>query len=510
MNVNLTNIINSNYTGNLTQGEKELLIKGSLSPKEAGISMLMSMSEGEQFTGEITNITGNQITLSMGDKINITATLADALSYNIGETATFSITSNDGDRIVLKSENPKPDLLNDQGIRSALQNANLAVNETTVNLVHNLMQHNMPIDADTLNHYVKTLSDIPQATPLDVVLLGKMDIPITADNVAALHDYYNFSEGITGKVDSLIDSVIEAATAEIAPSEDNPEIVNELPVKDNPQTIQEKITPEKLQVEDKNIPVKDVDIAKTTDRQPQAELSDKSTNISKTVKDFVTAMKPDFDFSKIDESTAKDPAKLKELIKDVARETFFLKPEEVTKENLNKLYEKILTTTKRVAEKMGDNPQAAQIIDNSNTIAKDVHFLNDVNHFMSFVQVPLKMAGQNAHGDLYVYNRGRGKNIQTDDLKALLHLDMDNLGPMDIFVTLHKNNVSTNFKVADDETLSYIEAHLDELNKRLTKLGYNVNLTAAVNDGNYSFKKSVLDVEIPSVDVKRFSFDVRA
>ena len=74
-------------------------------------------------------------------------------------------------------------------------------------------------------------------------------------------------------------------------------------------------------------------------------------------------------------------------------------------------------------------------------------------------------------------------------MKALLHLDMDNLGPMDVFVLLKANNVTTNFKVASDDILAYIEEHISELNERLNALGYSVTSTVTSDKEKIFFCK---------------------
>lgn len=87
---------------------------------------------------------------------------------------------------------------------------------------------------------------------------------------------------------------------------------------------------------------------------------------------------------------------------------------------------------------------------------------------------------------------------------------MDNLGPMDVLVKLKQKNVTTNFKVADDKILQYVEEHMDELTARLNKLGYNVDNVIELNTTPYTFKSSVIENELPPAQIKRFSFDVRA
>ena len=206
----------------------------------------------------------------------------------------------------------------------------------------------------------------------------------------------------------------------------------------------------------------------------------------------------------------KTPAKLKAFLHKITGESFFLKPSEINKDNVNRLFERVLSASERLSERFSDNPRTMPIADAGKNIAGDVNFLNELNNFLTFVQLPLKMTEQNAHADLYVYKRPKSIKSESDELKAFLHLNMEHLGLLDIYVTLNNRNVSTDFKVEDEATLDYIEAHLDMLNASLIKLGYNVKLSASVNDGDYSFKKNVIEAKLPPVDVKRFSFDVRA
>ena len=173
------------------------------------------------------------------------------------------------------------------------------------------------------------------------------------------------------------------------------------------------------------------------------------------------------------------------------------------------MYSKVLQDTEALSSRFQGIKFAENMLNTNTQIKNDVSFLNQANNFMNFVQIPLRMSGHEGHGDLYVYKNNRKKIEDKDELKALLHLDMDNLGPMDVFVLLKANNVTTNFKVASDDILAYIEEHISELNERLNALGYSVTSTVTSDKGKYSFVKSVMEEEFPSVEIKRFSFDVR-
>ena len=63
------------------------------------------------------------------------------------------------------------------------------------------------------------------------------------------------------------------------------------------------------------------------------------------------------------------------------------------------------------------------------------------------------------------------KNLARKDgqVSALLHLDMEHLGPLDVYVTLKDTKVSTKFYVQNDAILDYLEANMDVLTERLQK-----------------------------------------
>lgn len=136
---NTTGITNANV--NLAQNSgsadrTQITVPSGLSPIEAGKALLMQLSTGDRLTGEIIDITPNNITISLNDSVTVKATLADSLSYNIGDIASFTIKDINKEQVVLKAgTNTNRNLFNDQTITSALKNAGLQVNEVTVSLV---------------------------------------------------------------------------------------------------------------------------------------------------------------------------------------------------------------------------------------------------------------------------------------------------------------------------------------------------------------------------------------
>ena len=138
--------------------------------------------------------------------------------------------------------------------------------------------------------------------------------------------------------------------------------------------------------------------------------------------------------------------------------------------------------------------------------------MNQLNQMFQYVQLPLQMAGQNVHGDLYVYRNKNRKMSEDGSVSAVLHLDMDNLGPIDVYVKMLEKKVTTNFYVADDSILDLINDNIHILNERLEKRGYSMNVTLKLQDdmdGEDAAVDEMFDVTRTPV-LSTTSFDARA
>ena len=206
------------------------------------------------------------------------------------------------------------------------------------------------------------------------------------------------------------------------------------------------------------------------------------------------------------------------LVKDNLSKQMLLKPEEAaTSKNIEDLYSKIINNTDKALSVLESlNSKNAEIAEAANNIKENVQFMNELNHAVTYVQLPLLMNNKSAHGDLYVYTNKRSLKNNDGNISALLHLDMDNLGPMDIYVSLvNKTKLNTHFYLQDDETIDFIEKHIDYLNKRLSDKGYDFSMNVSVK--NKPKEATDITEEFFKDDPKtqgsvavKVSFDVRA
>ncbi len=203
------------------------------------------------------------------------------------------------------------------------------------------------------------------------------------------------------------------------------------------------------------------------------------------------------------------------LLEAGMKNDWLIKPEDVAdKEKVEQLYERIREQTARMeaAFHMAGKADSAGAKSVQN-LQNNVDFMNQMNHLFTYIQFPLKMTGNEAHGDLYVYTNKKSLAKKDGNVSALLHLDMEHLGPLDVYVTMQQNlnKVSTSFTVKDEEALNLIAEHIHVLNERLEKRGYSMKANFQIKeDGATNMMQEILDQNKNISVLSKTSFDMRA
>ncbi|WP_026654949.1 MULTISPECIES: flagellar hook-length control protein FliK [Butyrivibrio] len=202
------------------------------------------------------------------------------------------------------------------------------------------------------------------------------------------------------------------------------------------------------------------------------------------------------------------------ILKNAIADDWLLKPFDVEKkDNVTSLYQKLGSQLKSMSDTITNTLGAESKLGSTVTnMQNNLDFMNQLNQIFQYVQLPLQMSGQEAHGDLYVY-RNKNKRVSEDgSVSAVLHLDMDNLGPVDVLVKMKENKVSTNFYVMDESVLDLINDNIHILNERLEKRGYTMQVKMMLHDDKDEGDMAVnemFDVNKMSV-ISTASFDARA
>lgn len=206
----------------------------------------------------------------------------------------------------------------------------------------------------------------------------------------------------------------------------------------------------------------------------------------------------------------------KELLKTEMTNQWLLEPKEVAdKEKVEQLYARIREQTAKMSEafEMVDKggTSAAKSVQN---LQNNIDFMNQMNHLFTYIQLPLKMAGNQAHGDLYVYTNKKSLAKKDGNITALLHLDMEHLGPMDVYVSMQQTKVTTNFTLRDDAALDLIAEHIHILDKRLEERGYSMKANFHLKDEEAPEETNIMQeilAQSKNISVlSSTSFDMRA
>jgi len=144
-----------------------------------------------------------------------------------------------------------------------------------------------------------------------------------------------------------------------------------------------------------------------------------------------------------------------------------------------------------------------------NKLQDNLQFMRDLNELFLYLQLPLRLAGQDSHGDLYVFTRKNKAHSNNEQLNVLLHLNMANLGPVDIHMAMKERQINAVFYL-EKSSEQLISSHLHELSDALIKLGYKIQVKTKVSESKPDFITDILQKDASVKNVSRYSFDIRA
>ena len=204
----ISNLV-SQYNNSVANGEPMTGAKGV----EKLVSSLNEMSKGMIFEGTVSSVRGNQVKLSLSNGQQILARLAGKFSFEQGQSVFFQVKNNDGGTIEIK-----PYTVDGEGanltLMDALKAAGLSVDGINLSMVNKMMEEHMPIDKTSLNQMYQLVQDNKDINVTTLVELKRLGIEINQVNAAQFENYANDKQAITIAMDSLIDELPNALSAE--------------------------------------------------------------------------------------------------------------------------------------------------------------------------------------------------------------------------------------------------------------------------------------------------------
>ena len=227
----------------------------------------------------------------------------------------------------------------------------------------------------------------------------------------------------------------------------------------------------------------------------------------------VLAEQPDVSldaFSKVIEFVNKES--VRNLFKKVVSSQWSLNVENLgDKAELSKLYERLITQSKDIANTLSEaNSKNSPAVNESiNNLNENLNFMSDINHYVPYIQIPFHSNGNMNNSELYVYTNRKNMAHSDGEISAFIHLDMDNLGPTDVLVKMYGEKVSTNFTVKDEDTLIFLEHHMDFLKNRLDAKGYSFDCKVSAGKNDKSPMEQMLYETGTHLVLQDTSFDAR-
>lgn len=509
---------------------------------------IRALVPGQTLRGEVVSREGNNAQIRLLQDVLVDAKVDVDIRLELGQNITFQVKNNG------QTLNLSPlftNMATEGTVLKALDMASLPVNENTVAMTKQLMDAGLPIDKNTLQQIWHESNAFPDAEILDLVNLHKVELPVTEENITQMASYRNLThqltagiaetgESLTNMLQGLVESgdIEQAATIysevlELLAFEDaagetvtgqqqtegplpepgvdvtvTPEEAEQMPVKPS-ATAPEAVPGQKTIIEeptetapDNGQTIKENPGAEKTQEAPQLQNLQKLLKQGLETKD-IPLLRSILHNSKV----AELPAKL-------LADRWSIKPEDVeSPEKVEELYQKLGKQLKGLSNLLEENGQrGSSAYQNVTNLSQNVDFLQQINQTYAYIQLPLHLRqGEHKTGELFVYTNKKNLARKDGQVSALLHLDMEHLGPLDVYVALKDTKVSTKFYVQNDAILDYLEANMDVLTERLQKRGYDCKCETTLRTELQQTAQAMaplLKTE-GSVPVAQYAFDVR-
>lgn len=492
---------NLDYNKNLIE-----LLSNSYTSEDAS-SVLSLLKPGQHFMGEVIDIRGQMVQIHINKEETVSAKLLDTANFVIGQKLTFQVKDKKDGVITIRPIISEE--MENLPLKKILLSAGISVTGKNLNLVKTLMNEHLPVDKQTLTFYLKQMGSFPNANLKTLILMNKNDIPITSDSLNVIENYKTNEATIINEVQSLsqeipnvILDILKESGAKAALSLQNEflQFFMEKPVASIPPQLREELVLvfEQLKIPEDSQGLKETILNKDT----SAEM------IIKEITDFFDkSILPEKNniIQKILESDSYRELFREVLLKDVLLEPKDLKEEGKLKEYYTELLEKTkdLNSVLESADK-GDSKASKTVSD----MNKSIHFMNTLNDTFAYIQLPLKLANQNVHGDLYVLKKKK-IDQNKEEFTAMLHLDLEYLGKVNIFIKMKGKTVNSTFTLEKKDSVKLIEKNLVLLTEKLSEKGYQFITSVKEEESKNEFMDELLDQGTTDSLVKRYSFDVR-
>lgn len=551
----------SDLLGQYTQNTQTAVSDSSgVKSVEQLVSTIREMAAGTIFEGTINEIQNGQVLLGLSNGEQISARMDGQVALLKGQSMFFQVKTNDGTTVAIR-----PFMVDGQSgnltLYDALKAAGLPADSKNLNMVNGMMQEQLPIDKGHLGDMARLVQKYPNADLRTIIQMTKLNLPVTEENLSQFENYRMDERNIQAKMEQIIEQLPEvmdhpnAATGQLAdksarilmviagngmqeteaktPDLQDPaqtqsttaqqtaaqqEYISEPLVS---RDVLQKLIPQLENIgmdctEFQNMLERKLESANPESVNPETASADTGmpdTDFLRQLAEFLKTPNTQSAISKKALQTLLSGRELQGILKETLESQWELRPQDLTKEHsVRQLYERLdrqMQQLEEVVKAQGNTRSGLEqtVAD----IRANVNFMDQLNQVYHYVQLPLRMSGQRANGELYVYTNKKALQEADQEITAFLHLDMEHLGSTNVSLRLWQKEITTNFYIEDDLSYAVLCEHLPELEKRLEEKGYTCNLKVTNEPKKIDFVDDFLKKDQPPTGkLRRYSFDMRA
>lgn len=529
---------------------------------------IRNLTPGQTIQGSVVSRDGTSVQIALRQDMLINARIDQSISLALGQSMSFEVKANNG--FMLSLSPLYANMANEATVMRALAAAGLPETANNIEMVAVMMEEGMPIDREALANISRLMMEFPKQDPATLIQMTRLGLPVTELNIEQFEQYQNANHQLLGSAETIMNELpgvfaelmaegkteqafhFYGSVLDIFAGEEAEETVIQ---KGEAQT---ELAEGKVVIKEAETAVKNdangtllemtqsgqekTEAAQHTQEQ-SAVLTDRQWNAlgnllkelgveegkaeqvkngelpPKEVLSLIREFIPKAGTGQIHDRVLErllGGREFESLLKAEVGRQWLIEPKDVADPHkVEQLYERIREQNIRLSEVLEMAGKAdAPVAKSVQNMQGNVDFMNQLNHMFTYIQLPLKMAGNNAHGDLYVYTNKKNLAAKDGNVSALLHLDMEHLGALDVYVTMQQNKVSTNFTLQEESSLDLIEQHIGLLNDRLMKRGYDLKAQFQVKEKEEEQDGGIMQTILSqgkNISVlSRTSFDMRA
>lgn len=570
------NIADNSYNMNIrtaapsvgTQGQSPVqagqTAPGAVSGAEpSGNAQISQVPEGQLFHGQILNVTGNEVNIMLDSSKTLLAHMSEAVNLNIGDSLTFMIKENDGANVVIRPFVEQPGMMKDNAIFKALDVNNFSPTEKNYQIAEALMRQNMPLDKAGMQRIMQQSYHYPSASIDTLVSMNKLGIPVNEANINQFEAYLANTHQLSGDVENISAGIAEFSSEvlnHMATGDGKAGVADMLAFSDtllgilsdaedmanigqNPQAVGAEMMQSLTEDMTKTLDKLTGEAVRQTEEQVSAQGQNEISQDMKQVLDSLSALGVSDERLAALKEESKTPFQMlnninrllgetemnkeqlatllasdayKGALKEAVKRKFTLDGDKMKEPGeVDELYKSIYDKTSKLMDAFSDagGKAGGQLQEQARGMQERLDFIQNLNQMYAYAQIPVRLSGREMNSELFVYMNKRNMKNPKEDVSALLHLDMDYLGPTDVHVSLSGSVVHTRFYVEDEVSARIIDEHMTMLEKAINDSGYSLTNEVITREPTLGSATNVVVKDMLGQDmeksVKRYSFDVR-